>query len=60
MENQNGIVNVLGDSAASETSVSGARSSLNVVVLALKTIPTADVQKVQQKMTLLKKFQTGW
>ena len=56
MENQNEIVNVLGDAAPSETTVSGAHSSLNVVVQALKTIPAVDVQKVQQKMALLKTF----
>ena len=51
------IVNVLGgDAESSETTVSGAHSSLNVVLQALKTIPAVDVQNVQQKMTLLKKF----
>ena len=38
-----------------ETTVSGAHSSLNVAVQALKTTPAENVQKVQQKMTLLKK-----
>ena len=56
MENQNEIVNVLGDAAPLETTVSEAHVSLNVVVQALKTIPAVDVQKVQQKMTLLNKF----
>ena len=56
MENRNKIVNVLGDAAPSETMVSGAHSSLNMVVQALKTIQAADVQKVQQKMALLKRI----
>ena len=47
MDNQNEIVIVLGDVAPSETTVSGAHSSLNVVIQALKTIPVVDVRKVQ-------------
>ena len=56
MENQNKIVNVLREAVPSETMVSRAHLSLNVVVQALKTISALDVQKVQQKMTLLKKM----
>ena len=43
MKNQNKIVNILGDAAPLETTVSGAHSSLNVIVQALKSIPAVDV-----------------
>ena len=46
MKNQNETVNVLGDAAATETTISGAHSSLNVVVQALKTILAVDLSLI--------------